>query len=131
MTYIAKLKSKPVPLNSQPVEQYSKNNSSRFSTNISNLNLCLVNIFSKLTQRLIQNNKTVIQIKYQFNAISHAFQTADALIVNTSQNITAPRWPVRQLYCLSVQFHDSTIDCEFIWIETLICKLRIFHIWFI
>ena len=36
------------------------------SDTISNLNSCLVNIFKKLTQRLIQNNKTVIEIKVWF-----------------------------------------------------------------
>ena len=36
--------------------------------------------------------------------------TADALTVKTSQNVTAPRWPVRHLFY---------IVCEFIWIWTL------------
>ena len=56
-----------------------------------------------------------MQTEYYISSISHFFSNPDVLTVNTNQNITPPSQPVRQLwYVVSVQFHDSSIDCEFI-----------------
>ena len=38
------------------------------------------------------DNKTVLQMKNNINAISLIYQTDDALTLNTNPNISAPKW---------------------------------------
>ena len=56
--------------------------------------LCLMNMFNQLTQKLLYNNTTVIQIKYSINAISH---TVFNSYYSDCKHITAPERPFRQL----------------------------------
>ena len=97
--YTAGQYSRIAPYSDQPVEWYSKQSiciTNCSSINISNLNSCFVNIFNKLIQRLLQIIKLQHKLRIILTQYHTPFRTADALMVSTNRNVTAPR-SVRQL----------------------------------
>ena len=58
------------------------------------------------------------------------FPAADAMSVNTNQNVQATS-QTTMVYCLFEKFHDSAIYCEFIWIYVLVSKIYMFYTWLI
>ena len=63
-------------------------------------------------------NKTVIQIKYYINAKSHADSNnwCTDYKHKTERHITWAASQTTTVRSLLTQFHDSVIDCKFMWI---------------